>query len=572
MLLPELYWEARWPPSRRCQRASRNRSWSMAPEHLLRMISWRVTYRVSVSADGYLPGGYGQVWPGGLTRTVQVGPHASPHLIVQLWKLAVLKGRVVTPMGSPIAGVTVSLFSRTHLISRDSPAVQISTTDETGHFAFTKLPPGRYSIGSIHSYLTTIACRSADAVGLALFNSPECTLAPIGAALPAVRHTSGDLQSYQTTFYPNATALSTAQVLTLRAGEERSGIELSLGERPAVQVSGVVIGPDGPLSRVHVSMNRLSNIGGDSERLLRQVESSTDSNGRFTIPGVPAADYELQATHYPRNGEDRAPRWTTDAVGRKILGGVVAGVKPISDSDPVLEARLPVSVNTVDISDLTVVLQRASVVRATSQFLDPSPSAVLPRVAGATVVLQPVDKDGLTVTSRPNPQGVTEFPSVASGAYRVAAPEFHGWRLESAQGPSGPIDDGILDIRCCSLYDYTLTYTQVPTTISGVVRDKSGLPKAGVFVFVFPTPTLSVLSRPSIPSVKYQVLGTDLAGSFITSHLPAGAYSVVAVSRASFDFDWRERDILALLDASSNRVRLRRGEQHRLELRPIEVN
>ena len=75
----------------------------------------------------------------------------------------------------------------------------------------------------------------------------------------------------------------------LAAGEIRSGIELRAS--PGGRVRGIVLGPDGaPASSAVVSLRPGLNafFGQLTERQYRWLETTTDQDGRFDIPGVPA--------------------------------------------------------------------------------------------------------------------------------------------------------------------------------------------------------------------------------------------------------------------------------------------
>src|SRR5262249_7116286 len=59
---------------------------------------------------------------------------------------------------------------------------------------------------------------------------------------------------YPTTFFPGVTSPAGASVITIKSGEERSGVNFQLRPAPAVRVSGTVVGPSGPVGRLGVRL------------------------------------------------------------------------------------------------------------------------------------------------------------------------------------------------------------------------------------------------------------------------------------------------------------------------------
>jgi protocatechuate 3,4-dioxygenase beta subunit len=84
----------------------------------------------------------------------------------------------------------------------------------------------------------------------------------------------------------------------LAAGEVQAGIELRAA--PAGRVRGVVLGPDGGAvagATVNVRPGLNSFFGQITERQYRWLETATDADGRFDLPGVPAGQgYTVSAS------------------------------------------------------------------------------------------------------------------------------------------------------------------------------------------------------------------------------------------------------------------------------------
>jgi protocatechuate 3,4-dioxygenase beta subunit len=118
----------------------------------------------------------------------------------------------------------------------------------------------------------------------------------------------------------------------LARGEIRDGVELRAS--PGGRVRGIVLGPDGaPSAGAHVSLRPGLNsfLGQITDRQYRWLETVTDRDGRFDLPGVPAgqgytatavaAQMSLEEMH----GVDVRVAQVTEVVLRGHQGAFVAG-------------------------------------------------------------------------------------------------------------------------------------------------------------------------------------------------------------------------------------------------------
>ncbi len=137
---------------------------------------------------------------------------------------------------------------------------------------------------------------------------------------------------------------ATARVAT---GEVKEGIELRAS--PGGRVRGVVLGADGgPVAGAAVSLRPGLNafFGQLTERQYRWLETTTDSQGRFDLPGVPAgagytvsasaAQFALEEAH----GIEVRVGQVTDVTVRGHVGAAVAGVVIDGDGRPVVGANV----------------------------------------------------------------------------------------------------------------------------------------------------------------------------------------------------------------------------------------
>ena len=146
-----------------------------------------------------------------------------------------------------------------------------------------------------------------------------------------------DARAYPTTFSSATHRLVRATGRTA-AGQERTGVNLTLSLVPAVRISGTILGPAGPAAGmvVRAVTGSIEEFAGGTA--VADVASATsDARGRFQLFGVPEGRFTL-------------------VVGRNDAGRGVAAPSATS-SAPFLWARVPINVGEADMSDLTVPLQ-----------------------------------------------------------------------------------------------------------------------------------------------------------------------------------------------------------------------
>ncbi len=127
-----------------------------------------------------------------------------------------------------------------------------------------------------------------------------------------------------------------APVITLASGDERAGEALIVDLAPAVAVSGLATGPQGPLAWQGLI---LESEGFDAlgwTEGLPYASTSTDGAGRFTFLGVAAGNYVLRTYRIPQ-----------------VLRGSPPGTAPEGET---LSAVVPVSVGREALTDLSVTL------------------------------------------------------------------------------------------------------------------------------------------------------------------------------------------------------------------------
>jgi len=180
--------------------------------------------------------------------------------IVEMTPEAVISGRVVDDYGDPVQGAWV----RASAVGADSSMSTVlqrmnASTDERGQFRMTGAP-GRFRVGA--------------------------STRQRGPGMNEVRTDGSEIPVYAETWYPSAETEKRGAVVEAVAGRETSGLDIRLVRKRTFTISGVVTGT--PEGWVHAEVAIYSKYG--------QGPSITpDSDGRFTLSGLPADQYTLWA-------------------------------------------------------------------------------------------------------------------------------------------------------------------------------------------------------------------------------------------------------------------------------------
>jgi hypothetical protein len=241
---------------------------------------------LAIDKATYMPSRYPEVARSmrarSLAATVRDGETA--EVAVKMFHGGVIAGRVVDAYGDPVeyADVRVLFMPR----GRPAQMRQSSSTNDLGEFRLARLEPGRYVLNVVPRM--TNFDRSPNA-------------AP-------------DVQPMPTpTFYPPAASAEEAQAIVVNRGESISGIEIVLGESLPSVITGVVIGPEGPVRNFRGSIGaRLASS--DQSGATHYGGSGVQPDGTFRIQLTPG-NYYLEAQLAPpmQPGEQFQP-------GRELFG------------------------------------------------------------------------------------------------------------------------------------------------------------------------------------------------------------------------------------------------------------
>jgi hypothetical protein len=496
---------------------------------------------------GYLNGLSGQRVPGGPGRPIPLADGARVgDAVVRLWKPAAVSGAVYDDGGEPAVGIEVRLVERVLvegervLAQNAMPAV---VTDDRGIYRFSAVAPGEYILyarsPSDFGPRVLMSLAMSDQSAIAAFAARASQAAASGHMEDLV-DVDSSLRVYPPVFYPGTAAPADAQPLGLRAGDERSGVDLHVRPVPVTRVSGTLLHDGKPLAAARV---RLMLPGVPIE--IATGRSSGD--GRFTMLGVPAGAYVLRATR-----ANPVPR-TAEARGR--------GGQPLLPADPPLWATLTVVAGTPEAASLSLAMRPGVLIRGRLEFAGGAGRPAPDEITQQRVTALSADATAMNAVARIEPDGSFSTAGLLPGRYRLRVMGPRPWRAASAMANGVDLLDTPITVESGDLDDVVIAMTDRPgASLDGTIRTNQGTPDPGAVVLILPSDPRLVGAR------RMRTLRTTPSGAYSAADLPPGDYIVALSSdeRVQIGFD---REEIARLIQGGTRVTLNDGERRTLDLR-----
>lgn len=514
-------------------------------------------YVMAASKDGYVTVNHGASRPTRPGTPIVVGNGENPRVTLRLPRGAVITGTVLDVDGSPAPAIGVRVM-RYAFVSGERqlvPAGNAATTDDRGVYRVYGLPAGDYCVaasprntqyGSGEIQLMTAA--DLRSVLDELRPGASAVQARPGMAEPASTQATSEtarVYGYATVYYPGTTIATESPTVTVRPGEERSGIDIQVQLSPMARVSGTLTMPDGsppPSAMVNLmpAGTVLTPALTDSIRFSR-----TTADGKFSFAGIPPGRYSVisRASASP-------PAATPDP-------------EAASGSAPPLWGMAETNVEGADISDVTITLQMGLTLAGQIAFDGTSgPPSDLTRLR---VNLEPVQASGeMTLVVPPAPvsaQGQFNVTGVTPGRYRLtasipgASPDAPGWWLRSSVVSGRETLDVPIDIQE-SVTGAVITFSDKATEINGSARDRAGEPAPACFVIA------ASIERGywTAQSRRISAVRPNSEGQFSVKNLPPGEYFVAAVADVE-QGEWFDPRFLEQLLPVATRITLADGER-----------
>lgn len=533
-------------------------------------------YFLEAVKEGYTPGRFGQRRPWGQSQPLTLGPGGRlADADLRVWKHAVIGGTVLDEAGEPVVGVTVRALVKEPIGGRQSfgsrevlsDLAPTATTDDRGIFRLPRLTPGTFVIAvpSTHATVPPSALTNiATSVRNELFRAGVHEVSPPGdprtlnagelalltlkrVAIPPAPAPDGRWLVYPTVFHPAARSADMATPITVRAGEERLDLTITLRPVPAVRVSGRLVTPDGT-----APPGMALRLVGEA---LKDVVTATASSGPEYV------------------GFDTATA-LTDTQGRFTFLGVPSGTYVLTQSNPFLIASArdggtaywlsqPVTVGRGDVTDLAVQLRPALRLEGRIESRASGSAGTSPPAVPGIGFETPFGEPG-QVFAEIRRDTQTFSTLAAGGRFIVRAFEPRGWVVQSVTLDGKDITDRPFDLQADAT-TLVITYTDRASRLTGRVTGPDGAPDPQATVLAFPVDRARWTGYGSSPRLLKTAL-TTRSGSYAFDHLPPGPYYVVAVATAESE-GWTEPARLELFATRATRVTIEPGEPQTEDLK-----
>ncbi len=459
-------------------------------------------------------------------------------LAVTLVRGAVIEGTLRDDAGTPLSSgqvrVRQAVFVNGQRTLVDVPGiVPWATTDDRGVYRIYGLPPGDYVVSA-----TGGGAGVAHVVTVEEFDEANRLARSRDMAARATAASRPPLEFARvTTFHPGATAADQAQIVTLRAGEVRTGIDVVSQLARVSRISGIVLGEGGRSERAGLIgiVNLTTGSLYSSPGAVR-----ADAEGRFATPPMPAGRYQFFGRLTPPgvpNGSSRDWWLSTDVeLGEQDASGVTLQFQPGA-----------AVIGQIELGGTRAQTFARDRVRVSLVPVDSLANEAMPPAAVS------IDASGRFT-----------FASVAPGRYRLALSGLGAWAAESATHAGRNWLDESIELKPEeSVSDVVVTLSDRATEIAGTLFDQLGRPAPEYAVVVYPVEAALRTSAPRRSSGLVR-LGTD--GSYSITGLPPGDYFLAAVT----DLDPTQLNDPAFLEAMSAaaiRITLADGERKRQDIR-----
>jgi hypothetical protein len=474
---------------------------------------------------------YGAATPAdpGTPVTLTSGQHLS-DLKIAMVKGAAISGTVIDQNGQPLPGVQVTARAYRwtargrELVAPRTPTIfGPATTNELGEYRTYGLAPG--------DYIVQAAVQGAPSTAMPLTTQADVDAASKPSSMAAGIPPPRVEVMYTPVFYPNTPDSASAQTVRLRAGDDQV-LNFQFRLVATATVSGIVRTPDGSAPN-RLGLNLTQN---DSLAAPRSHFGSTESNGAFTIRGIPPGRYVL--TTSGASTQSIAPARTFTGAVELFVDRDLTGV--------VLDLVSMATVTGHVRGEMTVALRQPTV----RISLSPLPGTVVPPNLARSVAIAADNSFSI-----PNvPPGRYRFE--LTGPNNIVKPRTASQRVQGIE----TVDSGLV-VKGGETIDVDVELVTSEATVGGRLRDRRGQPVTSPYVVLFAKDAGSWTP----PSRRIFGVRPDQNGRYLFPDVPAGDYLVTTLAGVEAG-EWFDPAVLAKLAAAASSVTVRRGDKLEIDL------
>ena len=532
-------------------------------------------YALSASRPRYLSSSYGQKRPERSGTAVQLADGQQlRHLTITLFSAGAITGAVYNDEGEPLQGAQVRAL-RTMMSSgvrrwQTSNSVQ---SDDRGYYRLFGLSPGDYIVTASSNQAigeqVTIEMQAA-------MEKARASAATSGAPsnLPSVNNGVLTLSNGETiempapvtfapTYYPGTATPAGAVSITVRGGEERGGVDISLQQVQTANVSGTVTSAAGPLpSSITLQMQSADEAGQGVSLPTARV----GPDGRFSLRAVPPGQYLITARATTTVRTVLPPGAGNLPLGAQTVENV-QGQQVVQMIQTTSTGRALVSVDGQPLNGVVIALDagRTLTGRVVFEGLAPPDPTRLRLVA----TLQPVPSAQHLNTPVPPPgdvsaDGTFKITGISPGRYTLRMSATLGWSLRSSMVGGRDSLDFPFDVDNDDIHGVVASMAFMPpgNELTGGITDQLGKPVSDYSILVFSSDQR--FWAPGSRRILTARPGTD--GKYVVRGLPAGEYQIAALSDLEPGTQY-DPEFLRTLLVASTRVTLGEGAKLTQDLR-----
>lgn len=514
-------------------------------------------YGLAATRPSFVSIAYGATRPGRSGTAISLEPgQVLADVRLLLARGAVVSGTVRDASGAPISNLEVRVQPLGSPVTSAPTATVI--TDDRGRYRAFGLPGGTYvAVARPNNVSGGVELRSDADVdkAFAMLRQRRPAAASPATVTQAAKPVPPKSVSFAHVYHPSALTPDDATAIAVTAGEDRSGIDITLRWMSTWSISGSVVTPD--VETRALIRPILKTVSAHSAPIARSATLAPD--GTFQFPNVQPGRYTLEAQALSAE----ARRASIGAPDGRAVG-------------PCAFASEDVLVTASDVAGLSLVmrpcLKMAGRIIATGAGTDLDIS----KVEVALMQLGPPPRPEFVPVRRLPPViamdgtfTLGEFGELLPGAYQFAvqvpgAAPGRGYLVQSAVADGRDILDTPLPITGDSpaMTSVVLTLTDRHTQLSGVLETPARQPAVNFTVIAFTT------NRdwwtPPFRRIKTARPATD--GHFSFQDLPPGEYYLAAMTDFGPD-DVRDTALLSQAVSTAIRVTIGEGEQKVQNLR-----
>ena len=520
------------------------------------------------SRPGFITSAFGATAPGRPGTPINVSAaQRVTGVTLRIMKGAVITGRVTDADGIPVADVQIALVrarqARTAatLTSPTAGLASNAVTDDRGIYRIFEIEAGEYLVAAgVAGQQNEAGMLTTEQIDVGIRDLQQQRgrgAAPRPSALDRVAS-----YGFAPVYHPSAVDIADASPITVRAGEERTGVDVTLRVIPAVAIEGIVTGPEPQVPQVLLSLAPATPSPLPSNLNARpSLSDPAGPHGKFRYVGVTPGTYVLTAR--------------TPPAGRAGGPAVLPNVNP---SAPILWAATTVTVAGTDLTGIALDLRPAMTVTGRVAFQ--ATSATPPNATGVRVTLAAIGVPGGYSTTaagalvgRIPVEAVNaredagfQLVGVLPGPYQIGATlkADAAWWLRSAMLAGRDLLDVPLEVAAdaaATIGEVQLTFSDRHTELAGTLQTTSGTPAAEHFIVVFTSDR--TMWRNGQRRLRSTRPATD--GSFSVRDLPPGEYHIAALT--DLETPWQTAEFLDQVVPASVRVSIGEGQTVRQDLR-----